>query len=270
MIFRKTLTSLTLAIGLSIAAPLCAQQSVPANAKKPVDQVRVMTLLGGGAASLSVSLLVKQRGIDFEPQDDYLQEVRLAGGSDELITALKSAKVTKPGTVDPADQARQAEACRHVAGGMEFSKKGQAAEAEKEFRAALKLYPQNADLYTGLANVLGQEKKWDDAESAIQEALRLDPNNDTAHYNRGVRLHDKGDVDGAIAEYREALRLNPNNEMAHHNLGDALGEKGRPGRGDRAISRSAAREPQFWRDPLEPRHRARTQGRLGWSDRGIP
>ena len=37
-------------------------------------------------------MLVQERGIDFEPTDDYLQEVRLAGGEDERISALKSAK----------------------------------------------------------------------------------------------------------------------------------------------------------------------------------
>jgi hypothetical protein len=64
-------------------------------------------------------MLVQERGIDFEPTDDYLQEVRLAGGEDELITALKSPKVTKPAIVDPAAQARQAEIRQHVARGVQ-------------------------------------------------------------------------------------------------------------------------------------------------------
>ena len=123
-------------------------------------------------------MLVQERGIDFEPTDDYLQEVRLAGGEDELISALKSAKVTKPATVDPAAQARQAEVRQHVARGAELAKKGQYAEAEQEYRAALLLDSQNADLYVSLAYVLGQQKKWDDAAAAAREALRLNPNND--------------------------------------------------------------------------------------------
>ena len=58
--------------------------------------------------------------------------------------------MTKPATVDPAAQARQAEVRQHVARGAELEKKGQYAEAEQEYRAALLLDPQNADLYESL------------------------------------------------------------------------------------------------------------------------
>ncbi len=189
-----------------------AKPPEPASAKKPLNQVQVFALLAGQVPSHRVTMLVQERGIDFEPTDDYLQEVRLAGGEDELISALKSAKVTKPATVDPAAQARQAEVRQHVARGAELEKKGQYAEAEQEYRAALLLDSQNADLYMSLAYVLGQQKKWDDAAAAAREALRLNPNNDMAHINLGLALGEKGDLDGEIAEYREALRLNPEND----------------------------------------------------------
>jgi hypothetical protein len=52
----------------------------PASAKKPLNQVQVFALLAGQVASHRVTMLVQERGIDFEPTDDYLQEVRLAGG----------------------------------------------------------------------------------------------------------------------------------------------------------------------------------------------
>jgi hypothetical protein len=59
--------------------------------------VQVVALLAGQVPSHRVAMLVKERGLDFEPHDDYLHEVRLGSGDDELITALKSAKVTRPG-----------------------------------------------------------------------------------------------------------------------------------------------------------------------------
>src|SRR5271157_4794777 len=124
-----------------------AKPPEPASAKKPLNQVQVFALLAGGVPSHRVTMLVQERGIDFEPTDDYLQEVRLAGGEDELISALKSAKVTKPVTVDPAAQARQAEVRQHAARGAELKQKGQYAEAEQEYRAALQLDSQNADIY---------------------------------------------------------------------------------------------------------------------------
>ena len=202
-----------------------AKPTEPTSTKKPLNQVQVFALLSGGIAGHRVGMLVQERGIDFEPTDEYIQEIRLAGGEDELISALKSAKVTKPVVVDPATQARQVEIRQHVARGAELVKKGLDAEAEQEYRGALLLDTQNADLYLNLAYVLNRQKNWDDAASAAREALRLNPNSDMAHTQLGFALNAKGDPDGGISEYREALRLNPNNDEVHTRLGGVLGNK---------------------------------------------
>ncbi len=202
-----------------------AKPPEPANAKKPLDQVQVILLLAGQVPSHRVSTLVRERGIDFDVKDGYLQQVRLGGGDEELISALKNAKVTKPATVDPAAQARQAEVRQHVARGAELAKKGQYAKAEQEYRAALLFDPNNALLYDSLAYVLGQQGKWEDSAAAAREEIRLDPNDDMAHYNLGMALASMGDWDAQITEAREALRSNPNDDKAHSRLGFALGVK---------------------------------------------
>ncbi len=58
-----------------------AKPSEPASAKKPLNQVQIFALLVGQVPSHRVTMLVQERGIDFDPTDDYLQEVRLAGGA---------------------------------------------------------------------------------------------------------------------------------------------------------------------------------------------
>ena len=55
----------------------------PANAKKPINQIQIFALLAGQVPSPRVAMLVQERGIDFEPDDEYLREARLAGGEDE-------------------------------------------------------------------------------------------------------------------------------------------------------------------------------------------
>jgi tetratricopeptide (TPR) repeat protein len=214
------------ASGAFLKALRAAKQPVPASAKKPLHQVQILALLAGEVPSHRVAILVQERGIDFDVKDDYLQEVRLGGGDDEVITALRSAKVTKHVTVDPAAAARQAEVRQHVAHGVGYLQSKRYADAEAEFRAALLLDSQNADLYVSLSYSLIQQRKWDDAASAARDAVRLNPDSDVAHSNLGFALENKGDRDGGIAEYREALRLNPNSDMAHNNLGVALGHKG--------------------------------------------
>ena len=197
-----------------------------ATPKKPLSQVQVLVLLARQVPSHRVVMLVHDRGLDFKPNEDYLADVRLAGGGDELIKALKSAKVTKPVTVDPAAEARQAEVRQHVVRGTELEHKGEYPLAEQEYRAALLLDSQNADHYASLSYVLIQQKKWDDGATAARQAVRLNPNNEWAHSFLAIALKHKGDLDGAIAEYREAVRLNPNNDMAHFSLGNALEKKG--------------------------------------------
>ena len=92
---------------------------------KPLTQVQVLSLVAGEVPNHRVAMLVQDRGIDFEPSDEFFRELRLAGGDDELADALKNAKVTKLDSVDPAVVARQAEVRQHTARGAELLKKKQ-------------------------------------------------------------------------------------------------------------------------------------------------
>ena len=172
-------------------------------------------------------MLVQERGIDFDPTDEYLQEVRLAGGEDELVSALKSAKVVKPVTVDPVAQARQAEVQQHAARGAEFMRDKRYADAEMEYRAAVRLDPQNSDLHFSLGNALANKRDdWDGAIAELREALRLNPDNEWAHALLGGALGEKGDLEGEIEEDQEVVRLDPNRAEPHALLGGAFGDKG--------------------------------------------
>jgi tetratricopeptide (TPR) repeat protein len=97
------------AVGASEAflnALRAAKPAEPARAKKPLNQVQVFALLVGGVSSRRVTTLVEERGIDFEPTDDYFQQIRIIGGDDELIRALKNAEVIKPPSVELELQAQ--------------------------------------------------------------------------------------------------------------------------------------------------------------------
>lgn len=200
----------------------------PASAAKPLNQVQILALLAGGVPGQRVAILVNTRGLDFDVKDDYVQQVRQAGGDEGIITALKNAKVTKPvnATVDPELEARQGEERRHMATGGELARKGQYPLAEVEYRAALQLDPQNADLLVSLTYVLIPQQKWDETVTQGREALRLDPKNEMAHNNLGVALGSNGDLENAITEFRQALVLKPDFAQAHANLGAGLGIKG--------------------------------------------
>ena len=193
--------------------------------KMPLSEVQILAQLAGGVPNASVSALVKDRGITFDVKDDNLQEVHLGGGDNDLIGTLKTAKVKKLPTVDDATAAKQAEVLKHVAHGAELKQKGQYAEAEQEFRAALSAGSPDPDVYLGLASVLGAQRKWDDDGAAAREAVRLNPNNEWALDTLGLALAGKADWDGAAGEYRDALTLNKDNDFTHTVLGAAFGGK---------------------------------------------
>ena len=193
--------------------------------KMPTNQVQIVAQLAAESPIPRITTLVKDRGVDFEVKDDYLQQVRLAGGNDGLVAALKSAKVMAPDTVNPAAQSRQVEIRQRVAHGAELKLKGQYAEAEKEFRAAIAAGRPDADIYLSLAMALGRQRKWDDDVTTAREALRLNPDSEMAHIVLGLALGGKSDWDAAAAEDREALRLNSKDNYAHAYLGVSLGGK---------------------------------------------
>lgn len=195
-------------------------------ATKPLTQIQIISLVSGEVPNHRVAMLVQQRGIDFDPDNEFFRQLRLAGGDDELVNALKGAKVTKVENADPALVSRQAEIRQHTARGAELLKGKQYADAETEYRAAVQLDPQNPDLHISLGITLGREGNWDGQVAEEREALRLSPNNDRAHVALGAALAQKDDQDGAMAEYREAIRLNPNDDLAHSNLGNRLMHKG--------------------------------------------
>jgi tetratricopeptide (TPR) repeat protein len=188
-------------------------------------QAQILTLLAKGVSSQQVHALIAERGVDFIPSTEYLEKVRSAGGDDEVIGALIYNKWRKPVTVDLAAQVRQAEAQEHADCGDRHYICERYSEAEKEYRAGLRLDSQNVDLYVGLARVLIQQSKLDDALTAGREAVRLNPNNGVAHSALGEVLAKKGDWGSAVAEYREVARLDPLNTDKHYNLGLALGNK---------------------------------------------
>ena len=225
MRFRKTLTLLMLAMGLVFALPAWAQQ-------KPFTRDQVQGLVRDGLGDESGAKLIEQRGIDFAAAEDFLQSLKAAGASEAFLKALRAAKPPEPASAkkplnqDPAIQTRQAEVQQHVARGAEFMQAKRYADAEAEYRAAIRLEPQDADLHSSLGVVLACKGDWDGEVPEEREALRLNPKDETAHLRLGAALGKNGDLDGEIREYREALRLNPDDEYGHDQLGIALWHKG--------------------------------------------
>ena len=100
-------------------------------------------------------------------------------------------------------------------------------EAEAAFKKVIELKPDNADAYTGLANVYNSQKKFDLAAEASKKAQELagaagaSGASAEATYNQGVILWNAGKYAEAKDQFEAAAKADPNMAMAHYQLGMA-------------------------------------------------
>ena len=74
-------------LGLFLVSSAPAQQAQAP--RKPFEKTEVQDLLAAGADSERVAKLVEQRGINFDPTDEYLETLRKAGAKEALLKALR-------------------------------------------------------------------------------------------------------------------------------------------------------------------------------------
>jgi len=140
---------------------------------------------------------------------------------------------------------------------------GRAQDAIAEFKAALRIEPNNSEAHDNLGNALAQAPdRLPEAIAEYQAALRISPNDPEVHNNLGSALMNvPGRAADGIAEFQTAVRLRPWYVEAHVNLGNALLEL--PGhRAEAALEFETALQLQPGYPPaLEALHRLRSQRR---------
>jgi protein O-GlcNAc transferase len=99
---------------------------------------------------------------------------------------------------------------------------GNFARAEQLFRQILRGVPDHSSALNGLAVVLVQQNKLDEAAANLQAVLRSQPDNAETHNNLGSVLMRLGWTGKALDAFRQAVRLKPDYAQAHYNLGLAL------------------------------------------------
>jgi len=222
---------------LILALPGSGATAVAETAPKPLDKVQVLALLAGGVSSQRVAMLVEQRGIDFEPTDDYFRSLGVAGAEETLHKALRAAKPVNLPTIDAAKEAKRTELEEHLRQGVELSQRKMYKEAEEEYRAAIKLDPPNASLHTALGAALFYQKKTDGALATYREAVRLaqvDPERDDSsealvRIQLASFLALTGNIEASVAEFRQLVRLKPSDRLgalAHAEYGSLLLQRG--------------------------------------------
>ncbi len=119
--------------------------------------------------------------------------------------------------------------------------------AEKAFRGAIAVNPENKRAHLNLAVVLAQRGELDAAEESAREALRLDPEYGFAYFNLGTFYETRGNLPEAMDFYRKALEKDPGNLKANFRLANAMMRTGDYQRAARYYRAAVEIAPSFVR-----------------------
>ncbi|HLY59523.1 MAG TPA: tetratricopeptide repeat protein [Terriglobia bacterium] len=252
---RLVKSSVILALGFSLVLSALAQQ-------KPLTKDQVVNLVKNQFGDKSGARAIKQRGIDFEPTDDFIQSLKDAGADDDFIHALQEAKPASKPASNPAVKKplTQTQILALLTGSVpshrvsmlvqdrgidfvpkedflgEVSRGGGDADLLKTLRTARVIRPKTTDpvlearkaevrKYLARAAELIHQDKVDQAEQEYRAALQLSPDDPDVLVPLSGDLENLERWDEAISVARQALRVDPNNDNAHVNLGIGLGSK---------------------------------------------
>jgi Flp pilus assembly protein TadD len=114
-----------------------------------------------------------------------------------------------------------------------------------EFRQALRLSPDDAEVHGNLGVVLLKLNRHEEAVAVYSAAVRLQPDSAQAWCNLGVALRSTGQPRLAIDAYNRAIALLPESAEAHMNLGVALDAAGERENAIAAYRRAIAIDPNL-------------------------
>jgi TolB-like protein/Tfp pilus assembly protein PilF len=101
-----------------------------------------------------------------------------------------------------------------------------AGAAERHFKSALGLEPDNAEAHVFYAHLLSNQGRHEEALREVERGLELEPFNSRFSALSGQFLVHAGHTDEAIAKLQATLALDPNHVLAHMFIATAYIEKG--------------------------------------------
>ena len=194
---------------------------VNASNSKPLTSVQVKGLVAGGVSSTRLAALVAERGIGFQPTPNYLEDLRSAGATETLISALSASRRDAE-----AGDANRGTAERPFVSSARFASNARFLKAKPPFGPPEQVRPEDPSGHLALANALSEEGKWNEAALQYAAVISSKPDDAIVHNNLALALKRTGDLNGAIREYRRSLAIDPSLAAVHDNLGVALREKG--------------------------------------------
>ncbi|MGH9937556.1 MAG: winged helix-turn-helix domain-containing tetratricopeptide repeat protein, partial [Blastocatellia bacterium] len=118
------------------------------------------------------------------------------------------------------------------------------AEAEREYKLAIKLNPNYSSAFLFYAWLLLTQGRFDEASQSLRQAQRIDPGSLTLKTVMGLPHYYRRQHERAIEHYRQALEMDADFAQAHYYLGEALILQGRYDEAVAAFRHVALAHPQ--------------------------
>jgi tetratricopeptide (TPR) repeat protein len=97
---------------------------------------------------------------------------------------------------------------------------GQYQEAIEPYKQAIRIQPNDGEIYNNLCFAYGKVGRFDEAIESCRQAIQLKPDLAEAQNNLGWTYQIVGRYQEAIQSCKEAIRLKPDFVLAHYNLGN--------------------------------------------------
>jgi serine/threonine-protein kinase len=107
----------------------------------------------------------------------------------------------------------------HVTMGLIHNAEGKYQDAIISFESALKLQPNNGEIFRELANAYAAAGRLDNAEMTYRRAIQLRPEDWTGYKDLGVFLNQRGRLREAVPYFNRVVELTPDNYSGYANLG---------------------------------------------------
>jgi tetratricopeptide (TPR) repeat protein len=115
----------------------------------------------------------------------------------------------------------------HVAVAHLYEQAGKPAEAEQQYQAALRQWPNDLPTLLGLARLKDSTGRQDEAIQLYQQAAKLYPRQSSVHNNLGLCYVRQNRLDEAAAAMNAAIQLEPKNPLYRNNIAAILVDQGK-------------------------------------------
>jgi len=127
-----------------------------------------------------------------------------------------------------------------------YVRQGNLDAAISEYEKALKVSPEQAEIFNGLGTVYAQQGKLHEAALFLGKAISLRPSEPSAYNQLGFAYKRMGKNDLALAQYEKAVELDRNQDPEYYNnLGIMLAVMGRDDAAGDAFKNSLKIDPDF-------------------------